>query len=161
MSEGDLPVTHDDAQAIRSARLAAVPVDLPMLADAGVVLAMDDTKEEIVPVPEWGFRCRVVSLTGKQRDDFELAMIEGRGKNRQLNLRNMRAKLVALSIRHPENREQRIFNDQQIVALGDKNAGALQRVFEVAQKLSNLSDEDVDELTATLGEDQSAASGSD
>ena len=54
----------------------------------------------------------------------------------------------------------RVF-ERQVEALGRKNAAALQRVFRVAQRLSGLAEDEVDELTAALGEDPSVGSGSD
>ena len=54
-----------------------------------------------------------------------------------------------------------MFTDGQVVALGRKNAAALQRVFRVAQRLSGLAEDEVDELTVALGNDPSVDSGSD
>ena len=46
-------------------------------------------------------------------------------------------------------------------ALGRKSARALQRIFEVAQRLSGLSPADTETLAAALKNDQSAGPGSD
>ena len=64
------------------------------------------------------------------------------------------------------SQRRRFISDQrcrqhQVEALGKKNAATLQRVFRVAQKLSGLAEDEVDELTAALGEDPSVGSGSD
>ena len=137
----------------------AVVAELPLLEDAASVLDLRDLTDELVDVPEWGFRLRVRSLTGTERDAFEISLLEARGKSREVNLRNMRAKLVAASVRKAD--DSRVFSDAQVEALGKKNAAALQRVFRVAQKLSGLAEDEVDELTAALGEDPSVGSGSD
>jgi hypothetical protein len=50
-----------------------------------------------------------------------------------------------------------VFTDADIVALGAKNAAALNRLFEVAQRLSGLRGEDFEEL---LGNSGSAPAGS-
>jgi len=71
----------------------------------------------------------------------------------------MRAKLVAASVRKAD--DSRVFTDGQVEALGSKNAAALQRVFRVAQRLSGLAEDEVDELTVALGNDPSVGSGSD
>jgi flavoprotein len=39
-----------------------------------------------------------------------------------------------------------LFSDSDVAALGSKSSRSVQRVFNVAQKLSGLSDEDIDEL---------------
>lgn len=96
---------------------------------------------------------------GDQRDAFEVSLLESRGKSREVNLRDMRAKLVAASVRKAD--DSRVFTDGQVVALGRKNAAALQRVFRVAQRLSGLAEDEVDELISELGEDPSVGSGSD
>ena len=138
---------------------AAAVAELPLLEDAASVLDLPDLQDELVDVPEWGFRLRVRSLTGTERDAFEISLLENRGKSREVNLRNMRAKLVAASVRKTD--DSRVFSDGQVEALGRKNAAALQRVFRVAQKLSGLAEDEVEELTRELGEDPSAGSGSD
>ena len=100
--------------------------------DAASVLDLSDLVDETVDVPEWGVRLRVRSLTGSERDAFEASLLENRGKSREVNLRNMRAKLVAASVRKTD--DSRVFSDGQVEALGRKNAAALQRVFRVAQR---------------------------
>jgi hypothetical protein len=133
--------------------------ELPLLEDAASVLDLPDLADELVDVPEWGYRLRVRSLTGTERDAFEVSLLENRGKSREVNLRDMRAKLVAASVRKAD--DSRVFTDGQVAALGRKNASALQRVFRVAQRLSGLAEDEVDELTVALGNDPSVGSGSD
>jgi len=140
-------------------KTATAVAELPLLEDAASVLDLPDLQDELVDVPEWGYRLRVRSLTGTERDAFEISLLESRGKSREVNLRNMRAKLVAASVRKVD--DSRVFTDGQVEALGKKNAAALQRVFRVAQRLSGLAEDEVDELTAALGEDPSVGSGSD
>lgn len=142
----------------RTAAIAA-PTVLPLLEDAASILDLPDLTSEEVEVPEWGFRLRVRSLTGTERDAFEASLLQTRGKDREINLRNMRAKLVAQSVRKAD--DSRVFSDTQVEALGRKNAAALQRVFRVAQRLSGLAEDEVEELTRELGEDPSVGSGSD
>lgn len=122
------------------------------------ILEAQDVQFEEVPVPEWGGVVRVKSLTGTERDALEASMVQGKGKNVNVNLANLRAKLVARAVVN-EN-DKRIFEDTDIIALGKKSASALQRVFEVAQRLSGLSAEDVDELTKNSETAQSEDSGS-
>jgi hypothetical protein len=56
---------------------------------------------------------------------------------------------------------KRLFPDADVRELGKKSASALQRVFEVAQRLSGLSNADVEELTKNSTSDQSEDSISD
>lgn len=108
------------------------------------ILQAQDLSSEQVPVPEWGGEVLVRGLTGTERDAFEQSIAEQKGKSVKMNLQNVRAKLVALTVVDGEG--HRIFDDKDAGVLGKKSAVALNRVFEVAQKLSGLSPEDVDEL---------------
>lgn len=107
-----------------------------------------DMESQVVAVPEWGGDVMVKGLTGAERDAFERRIVEMRGKKTQVNLTNIRAKLVALCAVDKDGK--RIFTDADVVALGGKSAAALDRVFTVAQKLSGLTTEDVDELEKNL-----------
>ena len=127
------------------------------------VLAAKDTKIEPVEVPEWGGMLYVRGLSGTDRDSFELAMLEQRGKKQEINLRNLRAKLIVRCAVDCEDSDvaKPIFRFEDIEPLGKKSAAALQRVYKVAQQLSGLSNEDVEELTIELGNAPSDGSGSD
>lgn len=130
--------------------------ELTLLLTREQILGASAFLEEYVDVPEWAGRVRVRGLTGAERDELEASMLEGRGKNQRVNLRNFRAKLVALSIVDAEGK--RIFSDADVQALGATSAKALNRVFETAQRLSGLTDEDVEELTEALKNAPSASS---
>lgn len=122
------------------------------------VLQANDIKREEVEVPEWGGTLLVQSLRGEERDALEGSMIEGKGKNSRVNLNNLRAKLVARSV--VDESGSRIFTDADIPLLTKKSAAALNRVYEVAQRLSRITQEDVDELTKNSETAQSEDSGS-
>lgn len=124
-----------------------------MLLNKEAILNAQDLQHEDVFVEEWKGTVRVRALTGAERDAFEASIVEGKGKNVKTNLKNIRAKLVALTVIN-ENGE-RLFNDHEAQALGTKSASALDKVFEVAQRLSGLRDEDVEELAKNSESDQS------
>lgn len=152
---------------------------MPIVLTRAEIFALDDRKIEWCPVPEWSTlddKGKVVDekgvfiqgLSGTDRDSFDMAMIEqrqiGKGKvSQELNFRNLRAKLVVRTAVDQEdpNEAKPIFTEADVEALGKKNGAALQRMYATAQRLSGLSQEDVEELTADLGNGQSGASGSD
>lgn len=119
------------------------------------ILAADDLERQLVEVPEWGGSVFVRGLTGLERDSFEAGVVDQRNKGR-LNLQNFRARLCALTMVGEQG--ERLFNEAQAEALGRKSAQALQRVFEVAQRLSGLSAADVSELTDELRENPTSGS---
>ena len=55
------------------------------------ILAENDLKSEDIEVPEWGGAVRVRSFTGRERDTFEASTVRGDGKDRKVDLTNMRA----------------------------------------------------------------------
>lgn len=108
------------------------------------ILQAQDLPTERVVVPEWNGEVLVRALTGAERDAFEQSIVEQRGKSTRMNLQNLRAKLVALTVVDEEGK--RLFSDEDAKLLGQKSAAALNRIFEVAQRLSGLRPEDVEEL---------------
>lgn len=114
------------------------------LLNRDAILQVQDLPRELVEVPEWGGAIYVRGLTGAERDSFEQSIIDQRGKGVKMNLKNIRAKLVAMCV--VDEQGNRIFRDEDAELLGQKSAAALNRIFEVAQRLSGLRSEDVEEL---------------
>ena len=110
---------------------------------------------ETVHVPELGGDVLVQGMSGLQRDAWEKSLIVGRGKRRDVNTENVRARLAARCLIHEDG--TRMFNDGEAVLLGRLPASVLQPIFAAAQRLSGVSDEDVDEL----GKSSASAGGSD
>lgn len=122
------------------------------------ILAADDVTVEEVKVPEWGMAVRVRGITAADRDRLEAATVEQRGKDTKLNLQNIRARLVAYSV--VDEQGARVFSEEDIALLGQKSATAVNRVFEVASRLSGLGQQDLDQLTGNLRPGQSGDSSS-
>ena len=113
------------------------------------ILSASDRQTVTVPVPEWGGDVLVRGLTGKERDRFDESLMEetkGRGGRRERRVRwnNARARLCAMCIVDETGR--RLFTMEDVQALGEKGAAAVQRVYDVAASLSGLSSADLDEL---------------
>ena len=125
------------------------------------ILGAKDIHTEEVDVPEWGGVVRVRGMSGRERDEFEASLLEEPAGNRQqrrqkrkqkeTNLANIRAKMCAWCI--VDEAGGRLFSDQDIVALGGKSAAALDRVFDVAQRMSGFDEEDIDEIAEKMVED--------
>lgn len=116
------------------------------------ILDADDLQVETVEVPEWGGEVFVRGLSGTERDAWEQSIIDMKqaaarrnGAGLDYDFANFRAKLVARCIVDEDG--QRLFGESEIGLLGRKSAAALDRVFTVAQRLSGLSSQDVEELT--------------
>jgi hypothetical protein len=100
----------------------------------------------------------VRALTGRERDKFDEAMVQestsrsGR-VSRRVRMQNVRARLCAMSI--VDEKGDLLFSVDDVQALGDKSAAALQRVYDVAATLSGLSSADVEELLGNSSSGQS------
>lgn len=123
------------------------------LLTAKQILTADDLPTEDVEVNEWGGTVRVRALTGAERDKLESSVVEQRGKKTRTNLLDFRAKLVAASV--VDDSGQLIFTEKDIRSLSQKSAGALDKVAEVASRLSGMSDTDVEELVEGFDDDPS------
>jgi hypothetical protein len=120
------------------------------------ILQADDLKRESVPVPEWGGAVMVRGLDGEERDAYEATIINQRGTDVKMNLNNARAKLVQRSIVDADG--VLLFDESDVKRLAKKSAAALQRVYDVAARLSGLSKQDLDDLTKNSENGQSGDS---
>jgi len=123
------------------------------------ILDADDRVFEAVDCPEWGGKVRVRGLTGTQRDAYEASLLEERGGSRKMNLANARAKMVVLAV--VDNDGRPIFTNDDVRALGRKSALPIERIFDVARRLSGMTQEDVDKLTENFGADPNGDGTSD
>jgi hypothetical protein len=107
-----------------------------------LILGAADLPREKVPCPEWGCDVWVKTLPVADKDDFEQANRDRRGKDGKV--RNFRAHVAALCV-CDENGDQ-VFGPADADALGRKSSKALSRVCDVAFRLNGWTDDDVKEL---------------
>jgi hypothetical protein len=112
------------------------------------ILDAKDILIEPVHVPEWGGTVYVKGLSRAERDAFETSVIETRGTTQIMHLENARAKLCAMSICDEEG--NRLFTEADVKELTKKSAVALNRVFQIAQRLSGLGNQAIEELTGEI-----------
>jgi len=130
------------------------------------ILKAEDMAIERVDVPEWSPNGSkddafvfVRNMTGHERDAFEKTIFTQRGKKQILNMENFRAKLFVHSV--CDDKGELLFTDSDVKDLSGKSAAPLQRVFDVASRLSGISSRDVEELTEELEESPFEDSASD
>lgn len=108
------------------------------------ILSAIDLKIEEVFVPEWGGTVYVRNLNGRGRDAFEGSRYRLKENNKvEMVHDNTRAKLLSLTLCDEQGRL--LFSEEDVEILGEKNANALDRVFDVAQRLSGLRAQDVEQ----------------
>ena len=109
------------------------------------ILKSDDLPRQKVSVPQWGGDVFVRTLTGTERDAFEQSCINAKGKNQEMNLANIRARLCVLTICTEEG--TRLFTAGDVDKLGKKSSAALDLIFSVAQSLNGLGSKDIEDLS--------------
>ena len=115
-----------------------------MLLNKEQIIGADDRKYAIVEVPEWGGKVRVSTMSGSMRDNYE-RMITTQDENGKLksNTGDLRAKLLAVSI--VDESGSQLFDSDDIEALGEKSADAIDRVFKEITRINQLMASDVDD----------------
>jgi len=114
------------------------------------ILGADDAEFDEVDCPEWGGTVRIRSISGAQRDSFEAGIREGKGKDADVNLRNLRAKLIVLCAVDENGRK--LFTTTDIGDLGKKNAKPIDRLFDACRKIVGMSEDDVKVMTEDFEE---------
>lgn len=104
------------------------------------ILSASDLPNEEVPVPEWGGSVFVRTMSGIERDAFEQSIVDSKKRG----LVNVRARLAVQVV--CDSAGSRIFTDADADALGRKSGKALDRIFDVAQRLSGIGAKDVESL---------------
>lgn len=120
------------------------------------ILAAQDIPVREIFVSEWDSFVRVRALNGAERDAYEAEIYTGEGKNRRLNPRNVRAKLIVRCV--VDERGEPLFTPGDVEELGKKNAAALEKLFDVARELSGLAENDIEELLKNSESGQPGAS---
>jgi hypothetical protein len=132
-------ITKTEAESVVKevvAEAADKPV-LVLLSRQGILTAQD-LKHEDIEVPEWGGLVRVRGLKGVERDEFESSIVvTNPDGTTRVESKAMRARLVSLTA--IDDRGVRLFTAEDVIALGQKSAAALERVFDVAMRLSGMS----------------------
>ena len=106
------------------------------------ILAAIDVKIEPVECPEWGGTIYVRNMTGKAREKFERSRYRMHGKDIEVVHENTRASLLVASVCDKDG--NLVFTEADIDALNEKNGAVLDRLFDVAQRLSAMRKEDIE-----------------
>lgn len=110
------------------------------------ILSARDLQEEQVHIPEWDVDLIIRELTGAQRDrlESESVRIDGKGNVTAVRSDNLRAKIVILSTYDGDG--NRVFEDSDLDSLLTKSASVLDRIADVAMRLSGMTQKAAEEL---------------
>jgi len=96
-------------------------------------------------VPEWGGSVFVRGMTGAERSRFEQSITKIQGKNVSVNLDNVPVRITIMCT--VDEQGQRLFGDDDMAELNAKSASALNRIMEVAMRLSGLSGAEIEAIS--------------
>lgn len=134
-----------------------------ILSNVDDILAIQDREYEDIEVKQWGVTVRIATMSGADRDKWELSMMQTDNSERGFKL-NMqaysRAGLIALCL--VDENFNRVFDtDEKVKALSQKSAAVLDVLYEAAQRINGITDEDIDDLEKNSVAVQNGDSGSD
>ena len=109
------------------------------------ILTKTELARELVHVPAWGGSIYLRALRADERDEYEQSLMVRRGKTVEMRMRGARAKLVVACA--VDSQGVNIFTPDDVESVGSLDAATLDRLFEIASRLSGLREEDVQELT--------------
>ena len=121
---------------------------------AAEFFGIEDDDAEPVDLSKWagpGATLYVRAMNATERDGYEAGLIsqsQGRGKRGgsvDVDLVNARAKLVAICTVNAQTDGVRVFKDSEVKAIGQKNGAMVDALYEVAARLSGITQEDMDE----------------
>lgn len=115
------------------------------------ILKVQDILIEKVEVPEWSGSVHVKGLTASERSAMISKLTQKKGKNSSINMDRLREELAVVSI--CDEGGKLLFKKNDVSALSEKSASAMERVFKVSSKLSGLGSDDVEELTEEMESD--------
>lgn len=119
------------------------------------ILQARDVKVESVDVPEWGGSVFVRSITAAERGQIEEAAAKFKeSKGKDSFARTFTVRFASLAICDKEGK--RLFEDKDIAQLQQKNAAAIARIAEAAQRLSGFTRQEMEELEKNLNDAQAA-----
>ncbi len=121
------------------------------------ILEADDLQTEAVEIPEWDCTVYVRGMSGIKRDELENYLISSR-KGSVLDVRGWKARTTIATACNEDG--ELIFGSTDVEALNLKSSRALNRIFEVAQRLSGVDVDEAKEIAKNLVGVPSDSSGS-
>ena len=123
------------------------------------ILGAQDIRTEDVLVPEWGGTVKVRGMTGTQRNAFEKSITrEKPAGNRtarrtgqtttEIIAEEVKTRLVAWCV--VDEHGTRVFHDDDLQALNEKSASALEKIVDAAMRLSGMDEEDVSQMAEEM-----------
>lgn len=126
------------------------------------IVDSQDKEYQDVDVPEWGGTVRIATMSGEDRDRWELSMMQADDSSERGFKLNFdaysRVRLVAMCL--VDDNFNRIFvTKEQIERLSQKSGKVMDLLYDVAQRVNGITDEDIDDLEKNSVSAQNGDSG--
>ena len=126
------------------------------------IVDSQDKEYQDVDVPEWGGTVRIATMSGEDRDRWELSMMQADDSSERGFKLNFdaysRVRLVAMCL--VDDNFNRIFvTKEQIEKLSQKSGKVMDLLYDVAQRVNGITDEDIDDLEKNSKSAQNGDSG--
>ena len=126
------------------------------------IVDSQDKEYQDVDVPEWGGTVRIATMSGEDRDRWELSMMQADDSSERGFKLNFdaysRVRLVAMCL--VDDNFNRIFvTKEQIERLSQKSGKVMDMLYDVAQRVNGITDEDIDDLEKNSVSAQNGDSG--
>ena len=126
------------------------------------IVASQDKEYEDVEVPEWGGTVRIATMSGEDRDRWELSMMQADDSSERGFKLNFdaysRVRLVAMCL--VDDNFNRIFvTKEQIEKLSQKSGKVMDLLYDVAQRVNGITESDIDDLEKNSVSAQNGDSG--
>ncbi len=140
------------------------PVNAPVmvLLSRDAILSAKDDQVELVQVAAWGGSLYVRGMTAGELDNFYKSMRRGQGNKVRVDTDLFQSRVVArCAVEGPHPGARRLFDASDVEALKNKNGAALKLVFDVAARLSGITDAEEEEVAEDFDDARSDASSTD
>ena len=126
------------------------------------IVDSQDKEYQDVDVPEWGGTVRIATMSGEDRDRWELSMMQADDSSERGFKLNFdaysRVRLVAMCL--VDDNFNRIFvTKEQIERLSQKSGKVMDLLYDVAQRVNGITESDIDDLEKNSVSAQNGDSG--
>jgi len=123
------------------------------------IFASNDLKTDVVDAKEWGIpKLSIKELNARERDEIAIKVKEAEGT---LEITDNKWYAMMISKSAIESNGERMFSDDDVDALLEKNSSVLRRIGEAVVELSGYTEKAVEDAEKNSSGDQSDVSTSD
>ncbi len=111
------------------------------------ILGANDRPLQKVYVPEWGEDVWIRVMSSKERDTYEVSLLQfGKNGSARVGRNAMNARALLVSYCLVNEAGERLFTVEEADQLGERNSVVLNRLYDMAKGTNAISEDDIAEL---------------